>query len=149
MKVVLVIARGALLLLGQIMTRDKGAKRSHPIWENLWKNNLKEKDLSVAVNLPIIRNPSPKKRSKKSKKRHRSKSKKNKGKGIGDIHVCHHHQARLMTILMRVNIEIMNARKTQIPDLEFLRWISANTAYLQIWSNTATLILMLKSKRQT
>ena len=93
--------------------------------------------------------PWTKRRWKKSKKRHRSKSKKNKRKDIGDIHVRHHHQARLMTILMRVNIEIMKARKTKITDLEFLRWISTITAYLQTWSNTATLILILKSKRQT
>ena len=64
MKVVLVIERRFLLWWGQIMTRDKGAKRSHPKWENLWKNTLKEKDLKVVVNL--------RSRSKKNKtKKHR------------------------------------------------------------------------------
>ena len=50
-----------------------------------------------------------------------------------DIRLRHHHQAHLMAILMRVNVEIMRARKVQIPDFEwFLRRISINTAYLQI-----------------
>ena len=54
MKVALVIERRALLLWSQIMTREEGAKRSHPKWENLWKNTLKEEDLRVAVNLRRI-----------------------------------------------------------------------------------------------
>ena len=54
-----------------------------------------------------------------------------------------------MTILMRVNIEIIRARKAQIPDLGwFLRRVSANIAYLQIWPYAPTLILILTSKRQ-
>ena len=41
---------------------------------------------------------------------------------IGDIHLRHHHQAHIIAILMRVNIEIMRARKGQISDLRwFLR----------------------------
>ena len=36
------------------MTRDEGAKRSHPKWENLGTNTLKEKNLTVAVNLRTI-----------------------------------------------------------------------------------------------
>ena len=60
-------------------------------------------------------------------------AKKRKRKSIGDVHLHHLHQAHLMKILMRVNIEIMKARKAQIPDLGwFLRRISTNTAYLQI-----------------
>ena len=60
-------------------------------------------------------------------------ARKAKRKSIGDIHLRHHHQAHLMTILMRVNIETMRAKKAQIPDLGwFLRRISTNTAYLQI-----------------
>ena len=44
----------------------------------------------------------------------------------------------------------MRARKVQIPDLGwFLRRIGTNTAYLQIWPNTPTLILIPTSKRQT
>ena len=54
MKVILVIERRALLLWGKIMTKDKGAKRSHSKWENLWKNTLKYKDLRAAVNLRMI-----------------------------------------------------------------------------------------------
>ena len=77
-------------------------------------------------------------------------ARKTKRKSIGDIHFHHHHQAHLMTILMIVNIEIMRARKTLIPDLKwFLRKISTKTAFLQIWPNTLTLILIHISKRQT
>ena len=36
---------------------------------------------------------------------------------IGDINLRHHHQAHIIAILMRVNIEIMRARKGQISDL--------------------------------
>ena len=36
---------------------------------------------------------------------------------IGDIHLLHHHQAHIIAILMKVNIEIMRARKGQISDL--------------------------------
>ena len=71
-------------------------------------------------------------------------ARKTKRKNIGDIHPRHHHQAHLIAILMRVNIEITRARKVQIPDLGwFLKRISTNTAYLQIWRNTPTLILIL------
>ena len=77
-------------------------------------------------------------------------ARKTERKSIGDIHLRHHHQAHLMMILMRVNIEIMRARKAQILDLGwFLRRINTNIAYLQIWPNTPTLILILTSKRQT
>ena len=54
MKVVVVIERRTLLLWGQIMTRDEGAKKSQPKWGKLWKNTLKEKKLRVAVNLWTI-----------------------------------------------------------------------------------------------
>ena len=71
-----------------------------------------------------------------------------KRKNTGDIHLRHHHQAHLMTILVRVDIETMRARKAQIPDLVwFLRRISTYTAYLQISPHTPTLILTLTSKR--
>ena len=57
-------------------------------------------------------------------------ARKTKRKSVGDIHLRHHHQAHLMTILMRVNIEIMRARKAQTLDLGwFLRSISTTTAY--------------------
>ena len=65
---------------------------------------------------------------------------KTKRKSIGDTHLRHLHQAHLMAILMRVNIQKMSARKAQIADLGwFLRRISTNTAYLQTWPNTLTL----------
>ena len=90
------------------------------------------------------RSPSPKRRSKKSKKRHRSRSKKCKKKKHRRYSSSHHHQAHLITILMEVIIEIMRARKAQILDSKwFLRRISTNTAYSQIWHNTLTLILYL------
>ena len=61
-----------------------GAKRSHPKWENVWKNIVKEKDLRVAVFLRVIEGgmkeevPYRKDDQKKRKKRHRCRSKKNK-----------------------------------------------------------------------
>ena len=77
-------------------------------------------------------------------------ARKAKRKSIGDTHLRHHHQAHLMTILMGVIIETMRARKAQILNLKwFLRRISTNTAYCQIWHNTPTLILILISRRQT
>ena len=36
---------------------------------------------------------------------------------IGDIHLLHHHQGHIIAILMKVNKEIMRARKGQISDL--------------------------------
>ena len=42
---------------------------------------------------------------------------KTKSKSIGDIHFRHHHQTHLISILTRVNIETMRARKAQTPDL--------------------------------
>ena len=73
-------------------------------------------------------------------------AKKQKRKGIRDI-LLH---ADLMTILMRVKTEAVRAKKVQIPGLgRFLRRISTNTAYLQIWYNAPTLMLILTSKRQT
>ena len=79
------------------------------------------------------RSPSPKRRSKRSKKRRHLEARKTKRKSIGNIHLRHHHQVHLMTILMRVNIETMKARKAHTPDLGwFLRRINTNTAYLQI-----------------
>ena len=156
MKVVLVIERGVLLLWGQIITKDEGAKRSHPKWENHWKNTLKEKDLRVAVNLRMIEALMKKevphwKGDQKSRRNDTDlEVRKTKRKSIGDIHLRHGHQAHLVTILMRVNIAIMRARKAQILDLGwFLRRISTDTAYLQIWHNTPTIILILISKRQT
>ena len=38
-------------------------------------------------------------------------ARKTKRKSIGDIHLRHYHQAHLMTILMRVNIETRSTRK--------------------------------------
>ena len=156
MKVVLVIERRAFLLWGQIMTRNEGAKRSHPKWENHWKNTLKEKGLRVAVNLQTIEAlmkkevPHRKRDQKSWRKDIDLEARKTKRKSIGDIHLRHHHQAHLMTILMRVNIETMRARKAQVLDLGwFLRRISTNTAYLRVWHNTPTLILILISRRQT
>ena len=73
-------------------------------------------------------------------------ARKQKRKRIRDI-LLH---ADLMTILMRVKTEAVRARKVQIPGLGwFLRRISTNTAYLQIWYNTPMLMLILTSKRQT
>ena len=158
MKVVLLIERGALLLWGQIMTRDEGTKRFHPKWENPWKNNLKEKDLRVAVNLrtieALMKKEVPHRKGDQKSRRNDIdlEARKTKRKSIGDINLRHHHQAHLMTSLMRVNIELgmIRARKTQILDLGwFVRRISTNTAYFQIWHNTPTLILILISKRQT
>ena len=156
MKVALVIGRSAFLLWGQKMTRDEGAKSSHPEWENLWRNILKEKDLRVAVDLWAIKALMKKEvphRKGDQKSRWSDidlEARKTKRKSIGDIHLRHHNQAHLMTILMRVNVETMRARKAQIPDLGwFLRRISTNTAYFQLWPNTPTLILILKLKRQT
>ena len=96
------------------------------------------------------RSPSPQRRLKSWRSDIDLEAIKTKRKSIGDIHLRHHHQAHLMTILMRVNIEITKARKAQIPDLgRFLRRISTNTACLQMWPNTPTLIMILTSKRQT
>ena len=55
-------------------------------------------------------------------------ARKTKRKSIGDIHLRHHHQAHLMTILMRVNIETIRARKAQMPDLGF-RVVSEQDQY--------------------
>ena len=53
---------------------------------------------------------------------------KRKRKSISNIHLHHHHRAHLITILMRLNIEAMRARKAQIPDFGwFLRRISTNS----------------------
>ena len=155
MKVVLVIERRALLLSGQIMSRGEGPKRSRPKWENLWKNTLKEKYLRVTVNLRAIEALMKKevpyrKGDQKNRREIDLEARKTKRKSTGDIHLRHHPQAHLMTILKRVNIETMRARKAEISDLGwFLRRISINTAYLQIWPNTPTLVLILTSKRQT
>ena len=156
MKVVLAIERGALLSWGQIMTRDEEAKRSHPKWENHWKNTLKEKDLRVAVNLHTIEAlmkkevPHQKGHQKSQRNNIDLEARKKKRKSIRDIHLRHHHLAHLITILMRVNIEIMRERKAQILDLGwFLRKISTNTVHLQIWHNMPTLSLILISERQT
>ena len=120
---------------------------------NYWKNTLEEKDLRFAVNLwtiEALRRPSPKKQSKSRRNDIDLEARKTKRKSIGDIHLRHHHEAHLMTILMRLNIEILGARKVKIIDLGwFLMRISTNTSYLQIWLNTPTLILILLSKRQT
>ena len=94
------------------------------------------------------RSPSPKGDQKSRRNVIDLEARKTKRKSIGDIHLRHHHQAHLVTILTRVNIETMRARKAQIPDLRwFLRRISTNTAYLQIWPNMSPLILILTSKR--
>ena len=134
------------------MTRNEGAKRSHPNWENLWKNTLKEKDLRVAVNLRTIEvlmknEVSHQKGNQKSWRSDiNTEARNTKRKTIRHIQLCHHHQNNLMTILMRVNIETMRDTKAQIPDVGwFLTRISTNTAYLQILPNTSTLILILTS----
>ena len=44
-------------------------------------------------------------------------ARKTRRKSIGDIYLHHHHQAHLMTILMRVNIETIRAQIKHIPDL--------------------------------
>ena len=46
-------------------------------------------------------------------------ARKTKRKSIRDIYLRlrHHHQAHLITILMRINIETMSARKVQSPGL--------------------------------
>ena len=137
MKVVLVIERGALLLWGQIMNRDEGAKRSHPKWKNHWKNILKEKDLRVVtVTLRMIealinKEVSHRKGDQKSRGNDIDlKVRKTKRKSIRDTHPRHHHKTHLMMILMGVIIERIAARKVQIPNLKwFLRRISTNTAY--------------------
>ena len=123
---------------------------------NLWRKNLREKDLRVVVNLPEIEALTKKEvpHRKSNQKCQRNdvdlEPRKTKSKSIGDIHFRHHHQTHLISILTRVNIETMRARKAQIPDLGwFLRRISTNTAYLQIWPNTPTLVLKLTSERQT
>ena len=42
-----------------------------------------------------------------------------KRKSVGDIHLHHHYQSHLMAShLLRVNVETMRARKTQILDLD-------------------------------
>ena len=146
----------SLVLWGQIITRCELAKRSHPKWENLWKNTLKEKDLRVIVNLRTIKAlmkkeaPNRKGNQKSWRNDINLEARKRKRKSTGNIHFRHHHQAHLMTVLMRLNMKTMRARKAKIPDLGwFLRRISTNTAYIQIWPNTPTLILILTSKRQT
>ena len=122
MKVVLVIERSSLVLWGAVI-RDEGAKRSHTKWENIWKNTLKGKDLRVAVNLRTIealmkKEVTHRKGDQKSRRNNiELEARKRKRKSIGDIHLRHHHQAHLMTILMRVNKEIMRARKAHIPNL--------------------------------
>ena len=84
--------------------------KEHPIRKRPKSRSKSSNDRSTDEE----RSPSPKRRSKKSKKRHQSRSKKNKRKSFGNIHLRHHHQAHLMTILIRVNIEIMRAKKAQI-----------------------------------
>ena len=100
----------------------------------------------------LMKKDVPHRRSNKKSRRNDIdlEARKTKRKSIGDIYLRHHHEAHQMTILMRVNIEILGARKAQITDLGwFLMRISTNTSYLQIWPNTPTLILILLSKRQT
>ena len=96
------------------------------------------------------RSPSPKRHSKSRRNDVDLETREPNRKSIRNIHPYHHHQAHLMTILIREKIKAMRARKAQIPDLGwFLRRISTNTAYLQIWQSTPMLILILTSKRQT
>ena len=154
MKVVLVIERGALLLWGQIMTRDDGARRSHPKWENHWKNTLKEKDLRFAVNLwtieALMKKDVPHRRSsqKKSKKWHRSRSKKNKKKK-------HQRYSSSPSPWSSSNDDSDESKYRNIGGKEStdyrFRVVSDEDQcnYLQIWPNTPTLILILLSKRQT
>ena len=123
MKVVVVIERGALVLWSQIMTRDEGANRFDPKLEKLWKNTLKEKDLRVEENLwtteALMKKEVPQRKGNQKSRRNGVdlEATKTKWKSVGDIHFRHHHQAYLMAVLMRVNIETITARKAQIPDL--------------------------------
>ena len=120
------------------------SKRKKPKSRNKSSNNR---------NTDEGRSPSPKRWSKKSKKRHRSRSKKNKKKK---------HRRYLSSPSPSSssnddsneskyrNNENKESTDSQILDLGwFLRRISTNTACLQIWHNTPTLILILISKRQT
>ena len=120
------------------------------------KEHPKRKRPKFAVNLwtieALMKKDVPHRRSNQKSRRNDIdlEARKTKRKSIGDIYLRHHHEAHQMTILMRVNIEILGARKAQIIDLGwFLMRISTNTSYLQIWPNTPTLILILLSKRQT
>ena len=96
------------------------------------------------------RNPSPKRRSKKSHKRHRSRSKKNKQKK-------HRRYSSPPSPSSSSNDDSDESKYRNNEGKEstdsnlgsFLRRISTNTEYLQIWPNTPTLILILISKRQT
>ena len=90
----------------------------------------------------------PKRRSKKSKKRRRSRSMKTKKKMHRRYSSSLSLSTHQMNILITADIKTMKVRKPQIPDFWwFLRRISTNTTSLYIWSNTPTLILILRSKR--
>ena len=109
-----------------------------PPKEGKLKSTLKEKDLRIVENLRAIealmkkevpyqkddqksqRNDFDLEERKTKRKKHRRYS-------------SSPSPSSSMTILMRVKIETMRARKVQIPDLGwFLRRISTNTACLQI-----------------
>ena len=119
MNIVLVIQRSSLVLWGAVI-RDEGAKRSHTKWENIWKNTLKGKDLRVAVNLRTIealmkKEVTHRKGDQKSRRNDiELEARKTKRKSIGDIHLRHHHQADLMTILMRVNKALLKIQSQKI-----------------------------------
>ena len=140
------------------LSKDQGwrNKEVSSKMRNLWRKNLKEKDLRIVVNLreieALMKKEAPHRKSDQKCRRNDVdlEPRKTKRKSIGDIRFRHHHQAHLISILMRVNIEAMMVRKAQIPDLVwFLSRIGTNTAFLQIWPNTPTVVLKLTSERQT
>ena len=97
----------------------------------------------------LMKKDVPHRRSNKKSRRNDIdlEARKTKRKSIVDIHLRHHNEAHLMTILMRVNKNIGGKEST---DYRF-RVVSDEDQYnyLQIWPNTPTLILILLSKRQT
>ena len=148
MKIVLMIKRGALLLSRRIVTRDEGAKR-----ENLWNNNLKENDLSSESSNDRStdgrRRPLPKGQSKTSKKRHWSRSKKNK-----KIQNRRYSPSPSPSSSYNSDSDESKYRNNESKERTDLRLtvvseVDTKTAYLQLWPNTPTLILILISKRQT
>ena len=91
------------------------SKEVSPKVEELLKEHPKRK--RVAVNLRTIealmkKEISHRKGDQKSRRNNINlESRKTNRKSIGYIHLRYHHQAYLMTILMRVNIEIMRQGK--------------------------------------
>ena len=92
------------------------------------------------------RSLSPKRGSKKSKKQLRSRSKKKHGRYSSSSSPSSSSNEDSDESKYR-NSEGKESTDSRLR--WFLRRISTNTAYLKIWSNTPTLILILTSKRQT